>query len=79
MNRYFFADPQKSLKSIDTDGLPIPGRLYMEGDPYYSFLELETNSFKVKKFEHSEPAYCGLVRILEADDLVNTKGKCVCF
>ncbi|VDM26767.1 unnamed protein product [Toxocara canis] len=32
----FMADPRKRTSSIGDDGLPIPGRLYMEGDPYYT-------------------------------------------
>uniref|UniRef100_A0A915PND6 DNA-directed RNA polymerase subunit beta n=1 Tax=Setaria digitata TaxID=48799 RepID=A0A915PND6_9BILA len=73
----FLCDPKKPQKTIGDDGLPIPGRLYMEGDPYYSVYETETNCFKICKYKYAEAAFCGSVRIVEEDGSTNsTKGKC---
>lgn len=76
----FLCDPENPQKTIGLDGLPIPGRLYMEGDPYYSVYEIDTNSYKVHKYKHAEAAFCGLVRIVEEGETVGAdKGKCVRF
>ena len=75
-NLVFFLDPAKPCETIGPDGLPIPGRLYKEDDPYYSAMDTETGNCAVHKFKYAEPAYCGLVRIVEESDL---KGKCVSF
>lgn len=79
-NPVFLSDPENPQKTIGLDGLPIPGRLYMEGDPYYSVYELGTNSYRVYKYKHAEAAFCGSVRIVEQSESVGTtKGKCVRF
>ncbi|KHN78016.1 DNA-directed RNA polymerase I subunit RPA2 [Toxocara canis] len=70
----FMADPRKRTSSIGDDGLPIPGRLYMEGDPYYTVLSVDTGTYKTHNFKYAEPAYCGLVRIVEEGG--PNRGKC---
>lgn len=79
-NQVFLCDPTKPQKTIGLDGLPIPGRLYMEGDPYYSVYESDTNSYKIHKYKYAEAAFCGSVRIVEQSESSDTtKGKCVRF
>ncbi|MCP9260235.1 DNA-directed RNA polymerase subunit beta [Dirofilaria immitis] len=58
-NSIFLCDPENLQKTIDRDGLPIPGRLYMEGDPYYSVYEIDKNSYKIHKYKYTEAAFCG--------------------
>uniref|UniRef100_A0A915C6V3 DNA-directed RNA polymerase subunit beta n=3 Tax=Parascaris TaxID=6254 RepID=A0A915C6V3_PARUN len=70
----FMKDPTKKTPSVDEDGLPIPGRLYMEGDPYYTVLSLDTGVYKTHNFKYAEPAYCGIVRIIEEGGMA--RGKC---
>ncbi|KAL3998757.1 RNA polymerase Rpb2 domain 6 family protein [Acanthocheilonema viteae] len=73
----FLCDPQNPQKTIGLDGLPIPGRLYMEGDPCYSVYDIDTNNYKIYKYKYTEAAFCGSVRIVEQGDSVSTtKGKC---
>uniref|UniRef100_A0A1I7VF12 DNA-directed RNA polymerase subunit beta n=1 Tax=Loa loa TaxID=7209 RepID=A0A1I7VF12_LOALO len=73
----FLCDPENPQKTIDLDGLPIPGRLYMEGDPYYSVYDIDTNSYKIHKYKYAEAAFCGSVRIVEEGENVGAnKGKC---
>ncbi|KAK6107321.1 RNA polymerase Rpb2 domain 6 family protein [Brugia pahangi] len=73
----FLCDPKNPQKTIGFDGLPIPGRLYMEGDPYYSVYEIDTNNYKVHKYKYAEAAFCGSVRIVEEGEHIgNSKGKC---
>lgn len=77
-SQVFLKDPKSVCKTIDMDGLPFPGRLYMEGDPYYSSYELEAGVYHVHKFKYAESAFCGSVRIVEESETNNTtKGKCV--
>ncbi|VDK87186.1 unnamed protein product [Onchocerca ochengi] len=75
-NPVFLCDPENLQKTIGPDGLPIPGRLYMEGDPYYSVYEIDTNSYKIHKYKYAEAAFCGSVRIIEEGETGATKGKC---
>ena len=67
-SRVFSLDPEhiEYLKYMGRDGLPLQGRLYREGDPYYSFFDRPTQKYTVKKFKYVEPAICGIVRIYEA-------------
>ena len=59
---------------ISEDGLPIPGKLYREHDPYMSFKAADTQKYVIKKFHYAEPAICGYVRVVEAnEDLGKTK------
>ncbi|VDN03092.1 unnamed protein product [Thelazia callipaeda] len=61
----FLCDPKTTQKSIGSDGLPIPGRLYMDGDPYYSTYDTETGVYKIHFYKYAESAFCGSVRIVE--------------
>uniref|UniRef100_A0A0M3JLF3 DNA-directed RNA polymerase n=1 Tax=Anisakis simplex TaxID=6269 RepID=A0A0M3JLF3_ANISI len=70
----FMADPKTKYPSIGEDGLPIPGRLYQLDDPYYTVLSLDTGTYRTQKFHSVEPAFCGLVRIVEEGAIGN--GKC---
>jgi hypothetical protein len=70
--------PKNYQKNSDTDGLPLQGRLYQQGDVYYSTFSFSSGQYSVKKFKSSEPAYCGLIRVVdEADEnalIVSCKG-----
>jgi len=61
----FFANPKEMPATIDVDGLPIQGRLYKDGEIYYSTYDQMTGTFQTHRFEHKESAYCGLVRIVQ--------------
>lgn len=65
---------EKSNKpiSIDDDGLPIQGRIYHEGDVYYSVFNTNNGTYSIHRYKYAEPAYCGLVRIVE-DEASNEK------
>ncbi|MFH4977120.1 hypothetical protein AB6A40_003829 [Gnathostoma spinigerum] len=69
----FMTDPNRPCKSISPDGLPIEGRLYADGDPYYSTLDLETGLYRIHKYDHTERAFCGLVRIIETTGNIGGK------
>ncbi|GMR53854.1 hypothetical protein PMAYCL1PPCAC_24049, partial [Pristionchus mayeri] len=69
VTKIFMKDPKaEGLDSIGDDGLPIPGRRYFMDDPYYSVYSTDSGDFKVHKFHYAEPAYCGLVRIVQEQE-----------
>ena len=45
--------------------MPIQGRIYREGDPYYSVFSSTSGTYKEYKFKYSEAAICGIVRIVD--------------
>lgn len=63
-NLVFLSDPSHQYDSIGEDGLPIPGRLYNENDPYCSVFDLDNGNYRIYKYKASEAAFCGLVRIV---------------
>lgn len=72
-DKVFFLDPKNPVLSIGKDGLPIPGRVYCKGEPYYSVYDRSIGSFNVYLFKSSEKAWCGMVRIVSDDDIEETK------
>jgi DNA-directed RNA polymerase I subunit RPA2 len=72
---FFCKDPESDVTSIGLDGLPIPGRLYRQGDVYYSSRNKNEPRYKLGKYKSVEPAYCGIVRLLE----VPNEGRVVSF
>lgn len=60
-------------RSIDADGLPFQGRVYNCGDYYYSTFNLVSGQYHRHKFKYSEPAYCGLIRIVRDPNIPDAK------
>lgn len=50
--------------SLDLDGLPPVGTLLQYEDPFYSVLDVATNTHRVVKHKDLEPAYVDEIRIL---------------
>uniref|UniRef100_A0A183BY38 DNA-directed RNA polymerase n=1 Tax=Globodera pallida TaxID=36090 RepID=A0A183BY38_GLOPA len=67
----FLGKPNERGYGIGADGLPIEGRLYHQGDCYYGTFNLVSGQFHEHKFMYSEPAFCGLVRIVQEPDHKN--------
>ncbi|KAL3123172.1 hypothetical protein niasHT_010342 [Heterodera trifolii] len=67
----FLGKPNERNYGVGADGLPIEGRLYQQGDCYYGTFNLVSGQFNEHKFTNSEPAYCGLVRIVQEADHKN--------
>uniref|UniRef100_A0A1I7ZCR6 DNA-directed RNA polymerase subunit beta n=1 Tax=Steinernema glaseri TaxID=37863 RepID=A0A1I7ZCR6_9BILA len=67
-NVIFLADPKAECKTIDKHGLPIQGRMYQEGDVYYSVYDMDTGNFRVHKYKYVEPGYCGIVRVVDENE-----------
>uniref|UniRef100_A0A183BY36 DNA-directed RNA polymerase n=1 Tax=Globodera pallida TaxID=36090 RepID=A0A183BY36_GLOPA len=67
----FWGKPNERGYGIGADGLPIEGRLYHQGDCYYGTFNLVSGQFHEHKFMYSEPAFCGLVRIVQEPDHKN--------
>lgn len=64
-DKFFLAEASNKSESIDYDGLPIQGRIYHEGDIYYSVFNMNNGTYTTHRYKYAEPAYCGLVRIVE--------------
>jgi len=58
---------QRTVPSLDADGLPPVGTLVREGDPLYAVYDTVTGKTKVIKHKGSEPAYVEAVAVLGAD------------
>ena len=63
----FRMDPKDPVNTVGVDGLPIPGRRYFEDDVYYVTYNQETGKFQKHKFHYAEPAYCGIIRLVNED------------
>ncbi|XP_069110170.1 LOW QUALITY PROTEIN: DNA-directed RNA polymerase I subunit RPA2-like [Argopecten irradians] len=63
-----FKGDKKSLEGkLDYDGLPYVGTYLQEGDPYYSYYNLQTGESKVEIYKNAEPAHVDSVKILGND------------
>ncbi|CAJ0944309.1 unnamed protein product, partial [Mesorhabditis belari] len=66
---FYMHDEKKDLtKYIGADGLPIQGRRYFEDDPYMMTFNTAIGKPKIHKFHYAEPAYCGIVRLVENEE-----------
>ncbi|CAI4223171.1 unnamed protein product [Auanema sp. JU1783] len=63
----FRKDPSSDCETIGVDGLPIQGRRYFLDEVYYSTYNQETGQHRSYKFHYAEPAYCGMVRLVERE------------
>ncbi|XP_041365759.1 DNA-directed RNA polymerase I subunit RPA2-like [Gigantopelta aegis] len=52
---------------LDIDGLPPVGKYLNEGDPFYSYINLQTGEVKVQRYKSQEPAYVDQIKILGND------------
>ncbi|XP_014679308.1 PREDICTED: DNA-directed RNA polymerase I subunit RPA2-like, partial [Priapulus caudatus] len=57
----------KNQGKLDGDGLPFIGQLLQAGDPYYSYVNLQTNEVTTRFYKHMEPAYVDRVRLVGSD------------
>ncbi|CAB3408318.1 unnamed protein product [Caenorhabditis bovis] len=61
----FHKNPRESISTVGEDGLPIQGRRYFLDEVYYVTFNMETGEYKKHKFHYAEPAYCGIVRLVQ--------------
>jgi DNA-directed RNA polymerase I subunit RPA2 len=61
---------QRTVPSLDSDGLPSVGRLVREGDPLYCIYDTVTGKTRVVKHKDAEPAYIESVTLMGADSAV---------
>ncbi|XP_077268648.1 RNA polymerase I subunit Rpl135 isoform X1 [Temnothorax americanus] len=62
---YFARDPEKPelVKTIDVDGLPMPGIIIKEGDAYYSYYDADNAQYVVGRYKSTENAYVDTVKL----------------
>lgn len=61
--------------NIDADGLPFPGTILDEKDPFYSYYNLETRQYTVAKYDGHETAYVQQV-MLTSNTNAESDGPC---
>ncbi|KAK2177567.1 hypothetical protein NP493_591g01025 [Ridgeia piscesae] len=61
-------DNKRTLGRLDPDGLPPVGTYLTTGDPYYSYVNIQTGEVRVENYKGAEPAYVEMVKILGADN-----------
>uniref|UniRef100_A0A2C9JZV8 DNA-directed RNA polymerase subunit beta n=1 Tax=Biomphalaria glabrata TaxID=6526 RepID=A0A2C9JZV8_BIOGL len=74
----FACVPSESTGSLDVDGLPPIGTKLTNGDPYYSYKNIQTGEYKVMTYKGLEDATVTQIKIL-GDDLGTEEMNHVCF
>ncbi|XP_064401799.1 DNA-directed RNA polymerase I subunit RPA2-like isoform X3 [Halichondria panicea] len=54
----------KEEGKLEQDGFPQIGTLLKEGDPYYSYFDLDTKSSRLSRYKSMEPAFVDQVKLL---------------
>jgi len=65
----FARDPNKPeiASHIDEDGLPYPGQILREGDPFYCYRNDVEGIYVLKKYEYKEVAMVDSVKLCGSD------------
>uniref|UniRef100_A0A0K0DSU1 DNA-directed RNA polymerase subunit beta n=1 Tax=Strongyloides stercoralis TaxID=6248 RepID=A0A0K0DSU1_STRER len=71
--KYFAKDPNMKCNTIDSDGLPIIGRIYKADEIFISYYDTNTGKYRTMKTHNPEPYNCISVRIVR-----DSRGKCNC-
>ncbi|XP_001606574.2 DNA-directed RNA polymerase I subunit RPA2 [Nasonia vitripennis] len=76
---YFARDPNRAdlVDKLDSDGLPNPGTILQEGDPYYSYYQVDHKTFLIGKYKGKEAAFVDNIKLCGSLQS-STKGK-VCI
>ncbi|KAK7111027.1 DNA-directed RNA polymerase I subunit RPA2-like [Littorina saxatilis] len=55
---------ETATAGLDPDGLPPVGQLLKDGNPMYSYINLQTNTTRVERYRGAEEAYVDHIKIL---------------
>ena len=78
----FCRDPNRPelTRTLDADGLPVPGMLLQEGDPMYCYYSREESKFVVAKYKYKEAVYVDHVKLCSNDTGTSSKNRvCISF
>ena len=78
----FCRDPAKRelAKTLDPDGLPVPGVMLQEGDPMYCYYSREESKFIVVKYKYKEAVFVDHVKLCSNDTGTSAKNRvCISF
>ena len=78
----FCRDPAKRelAKTLDPDGLPVPGVMLQEGDPMYCYYSREESKFVVVKYKYKEAVFVDHVKLCSNDTGTSAKNRvCISF
>ncbi|XP_011500009.1 PREDICTED: DNA-directed RNA polymerase I subunit RPA2 [Ceratosolen solmsi marchali] len=78
---YFIRDSNNSnlFDKLDPDGLPNPGTIIKEGDPYYCFFNGDKKSFQVGKYNGKEDVYVDNVKLCGGLENSMNRKACITF
>ncbi|KAJ8668817.1 hypothetical protein QAD02_000076 [Eretmocerus hayati] len=78
---YFARDPHNTALSekLDADGLPHPGAVIQDGDPYYSYYSGDHKSFVVGKYRGKEKVHVDNIRYCGAFQSNVNRKICITF
>ncbi|XP_033762318.1 DNA-directed RNA polymerase I subunit RPA2-like [Pecten maximus] len=71
-------DQKHAEGKLDSDGLPCVGSYLQDGDPYYSYVNLQTGETRVEFYKNAEPAHVDYIKIL-GNDLGTSELNKVCI
>ncbi|KAG7209552.1 hypothetical protein KM043_015631 [Ampulex compressa] len=62
---YFARNPDKPAlaEKLDADGLPLPGTIIKENDPFYCYYDADQSNFVIGKYHGKEEAYVDNVKL----------------
>ncbi|XP_011868721.1 PREDICTED: DNA-directed RNA polymerase I subunit RPA2 [Vollenhovia emeryi] len=78
---YFARDPEKPdlVKTIDVDGLPMPGTIIKQGDAYYSYYDADSAQYVVGRYKSTENAYVDNVKLCGTLSGSDSRRACITF
>ena len=78
----FCRDPHKPdlARTLDPDGLPVPGMKLEEGDPMYCYYSREESKFVTVKYKYKEAVFVDHVKLCSNDTGTSSKNRvCISF
>ena len=78
----FCRDPHKPelARTLDPDGLPVPGMKLQEGDPMYCYYSREESKFVTVKYKYKEAVFVDHVKLCSNDTGTSSKNRvCISF
>ncbi|XP_012263302.2 DNA-directed RNA polymerase I subunit RPA2 [Athalia rosae] len=78
---YFCRDPDKPElgDKLDADGLPFVGATIEEGDPYYSYYNVDQSTYRIGKYTGKEAAYVDHVKLCGTLNTKSPRRACITF
>ncbi|XP_011329952.1 DNA-directed RNA polymerase I subunit RPA2 isoform X2 [Ooceraea biroi] len=78
---YFARDPTKPdlAKTLDVDGLPMPGARIKENDAYYCYYDADKSRYVIGKYKSTENTYVDSVKLCGTLNAQEVQRACITF